>query len=314
MFVIINILIIYRGPDLFDMKCSTGCWYCRNLCEICLERAILGPSLSAANDKTLMFCSQECIKFYEVNPEPHSLIFSLEDQSSNDLKVPKGHKEYVRLYSNGKLEDGGCFLTSLSLCEGDGSEDFPLGAFYVNYYLRTPDYQCHFEYFVNDNLQPLDAVIYKGSSINLFDEDDCEGMKQSSIDILQMIFMNSHLSTISQFLKQVDVLKLLMSIPDSAILGLTEDVIANSPQQDEEFTSHGNQVEQALGSNKEVVQCKVDRKDEISSTTDGTDNVEDLIKDPSETSIQSEVKRDKDDNKDQLLTQEEYENHPCLVS
>ena len=154
------------------MNCGEECWYCCNLCEICLEQAILGPSLEVPDGRTLKFCSQECFKFYETNPEPHSLVFSLENQSSAVVEVPDGHKEHIRLYANGKFEDSSCLITSLSLCEGDGSVDFPLNAYYLKYHLQTLKYQCHYEYFVNDVLEPLNAVIYAGSLMDLFDKEE----------------------------------------------------------------------------------------------------------------------------------------------
>lgn len=200
-----------------DMNCGEDCWYCCNLCEICLEQAILGPSLAVANGKTLKFCSKECFKFYEANPEPHSLVFSPDVQVSADMQVPDGHKEHVRLYTNGKFEDSSCLITSLSLCEGDGSEDFPLSTYYLKYHMQTLNYQCHYEYFVSDTLEPLHAVKYAGSLMDLFHEEECDDIKQSSIDIIRGIFTRSGLSTVSQFF-EVSRKKLLMENPDSFFL------------------------------------------------------------------------------------------------
>lgn len=207
-----------RGPVSLDLKCGEECWYCHNLCEICLEQAILGPSLEIPNGKTLKFCSQECFKFYKTNPEPHSLVLSVEDQGSGNVQVPDGHKEYIRLYANGKLEDGSCFITSLSLCEGDGSVDFPLNMYYLKYYLKTLKYQCHYEYFVDDALEPLHGVTYAGSSMNIFDKEECEDTEQSSIDIIRGIFARSGMSTIAQFFEVLKNKKFLMESPDSFFL------------------------------------------------------------------------------------------------
>ena len=201
-----------------DMNCGEECWYCCNLCEICLEQAILGPSLEAPGGRTLKFCSQECFKFYETNPEPHSLVFSLENQSSAVVEVPDGHKEHIRLYANGKFEDNSCLITSLSICEGDGSVDFPLNTYYLKYHLQTLNYQCHYEYFVNDALEPLNAVTYAGSLMDLFDKEECEDIKQSSIDIIRGMFTRSGLSTIPQFFEASKQRKLLMENPNAFFL------------------------------------------------------------------------------------------------
>ena len=200
------------------MNCGEECWYCCNLCEICLKQAILGPSLEVPNGRTLKFCSQECFMFYETNPEPHSRVFSLEDQSSGVVEVPDGHKEHIRLYANGKLEDGSCFITSLSLCEGDGSIDFPLNTYYLKYHLQTLKYQCHYEYFVNDAIEPLDAVKYAGSLMELFDKEECEDIKQSSIDIIRGMFARSGLSTIPQYFEASKKRKLVMENSDAFFL------------------------------------------------------------------------------------------------
>lgn len=201
-----------------DMNCGEECWYCSNLCEICLEQAILGPSLEVPDGRTLKFCSQECFKFYETNPEPHSLVFSLENQSSSVEEVPDGHKEHIRLYANGKCEDNSCLITSLSLCEGDGSVDFPLNTYYLKYHLQTLKYQCHYEYFVNDALEPLNTVTYAGSLMDLFDKEECEDIKQSSVDIVRGIFTRSGLSTIPQFFEVSKQRRLLIENPDAFFL------------------------------------------------------------------------------------------------
>ena len=216
--IIVYHVYFHRGPVSFDMNCGKDCWYCCNLCEICLEQAILGPSLTIANGRTLKFCSKECFKFYETTPEPHSLVFAPDVQVNAAVQVPDGHKEHVRLYTNGKFEDSSCLITSLSLCEGDGSADFPLSTYYLKYHMQTLKYQCHYEYFVNDTLEPLHSVKYTGSQMDLFDEEECDDIKQSSIDIIRGIFTRSGLSTVSQFFEVSRKKKLLMENPDSFFL------------------------------------------------------------------------------------------------
>ena len=314
------------------MKCHNSCWYCRDLCEICLDRAILGPSMTAIHDKTLKFCSEQCHKVYNVIPEPQSLIFAPEDQSNNELKVPDGHKEYIRLYSNGKLDDG-CFITSLSLCEGDGSEDFPLGGYYMNYYIRTSNYQCHYEYFVSQDLQPLNAVTYARASVNLFDDDDCDDIMQSSINILQGTFMRSGLLTISQFFDVLKVQKVMMSTPNSFFLDFTDtnrctsSDVSYASQQNEDTLSHeekptetltSEQIIEALLSSGDYLDAFLkthssDKENEASPTVAEINVGESLNDNSSNTSrITGMTRCEKED--EYTLTQEEFENHPCFVS
>ena len=220
------------------MKCRNGCWYCRDLCEICLQQAILGPATLRVSDRTLKFCSELCHKIYSATPEPQSLVFTPEDQHpSNKVKVPEGHKEFLRLYSNGKLDDL-CFMTSVSLCEGDGSESFPVGDSYINYHIRTLNYQCHYEYFISQDLHPLSPVTYSKVSVNLFDEEDCEDIIQSSMDILRGAFLRSGLSSIPEFFEMMEIQKIAMATPNSLFFGTANNVAPSDtalfpPEKDE---------------------------------------------------------------------------------
>lgn len=203
----VNYYFDCRGPDHLDMKCKVHCWYCQDLCEICLKPTILGPALVDLSDATLRFCSEECICFYKKKPEPQSSIFTANDQTG--IKVPPGHKEYVHLYSSGKLDDGGCFITSMSLCEGNGSEDFPEGAYYVNYYLKTPQYQCYYEYFISEDLQPLQAVLHKGATASLFDADDEQNIIETSSNIIIGVIRSSGGTSLSHLLELINLDKKL---------------------------------------------------------------------------------------------------------
>lgn len=110
----------------------------------------------------------------------------------------------MHLFSCGKLEDNsGCFVTSLSLCEGDGSEAFPSQQYYLNYYLQTPKYQCYFEFFVTDDLQALDAVSYPGALCNLFEQEDEEDIKQSALGVVSGTVRNSSCSCVSDLVEKI---------------------------------------------------------------------------------------------------------------
>lgn len=204
----LNLCAIFRSPSILDSKCKYKsdyqCWFCNDSCEICLEPTVLGPSDTDSTGKTLRFCSNECCDVYKQIPKPHSETFSPDDQENSNRKVPIGHKEYVHLFSCGKLEDNsGCFVTTLSLCEGDGSEAFPSQQYYLNYYLQTPKYQCYYEFFISDELQALDSVSYPGASCNLFEQEDEGDIKQNALGVVAGTIRNSNCSSVSDLVEKI---------------------------------------------------------------------------------------------------------------
>ena len=61
-------------------------------------------------------------------------------------------------------------------------------------------------------------VTYAGSLMDLFDKEECEDIKQSSIDIIRGMFTRSGLSTIPQFFEASKQRKLLMENPNAFFL------------------------------------------------------------------------------------------------
>lgn len=225
-------IIFFRPPTVLDTKCKYKsdfkCWYCNESCEICLEPTVLGPAYTDSTGNVLRFCSGDCSDIYKQKPEPHSQVFSPDNQENTDRKVPIGHKEYVYLSSCGKLEDdSGCFVTSMSLCEGDGSESFPLQQYYLNYHLRTPKYQCYYEFFLSDDLQALDSVSYFGACCDLFEQDEADDIKKSAVDSVSGVFRNSGCLCVSDMLEKIRLYNMMGS--DFAALVIGEDK-KNEPQ------------------------------------------------------------------------------------
>lgn len=217
-------LYTFRSPTILDTKCryksDFQCWFCNDSCEICLEPTVLGPSDTDLTGKILRFCSKDCCDVYKQTPKPQSETFSPDDQENLNRKVPVGHKEYVHLFSCGKLEDNsGCFVTSLSLCEGDGSEAFPSQQYYLNYYLQTPKYQCYFEFFLSDDLKALESVSYPGASCNLFEPEDEEDIKQSALDVVSGTIRNSHCSSVSDLVEKIRLYDIMGSNFSALMIG-----------------------------------------------------------------------------------------------
>ena len=220
----IIILCVHRTPSVLDARCKYKsdhkCWYCDELCEICLQPTVLGPSFTDSTGRKLRFCSDDCSDIYKTKPEPQSEVFSPDDQENPNRKVPSDHKEYLHLFSSGQLEDkSGCFITSMSLCEGDGSSSFPLQQYYLNYHLRTPHYQCYYEFFVTDDFQPLESVSFTGASCNLFEHDDEEDMKQSVLSIVAGVLQRSGCSVIPDLLEKIRLYSLMRSDIAALLIG-----------------------------------------------------------------------------------------------
>lgn len=203
-----------RTPSVLDTKCrfenNSKCWYCYELCEICLKPTILGPSCTDSSNKILQFCSEECCDLYKQKPEPKSTIFSPDKQENPDKKVPVGHKEYLHLFSCGKLDNGSPgFILRMSLCEGDGSSTFPMQQYYLNYSLRMPLYQCYYEFFITDNFQALDSVSYSGTSCSLFKQHDEKAIKQKALGIVSDVIRGFGGSGVCDFLEKIKLYDLI---------------------------------------------------------------------------------------------------------
>lgn len=200
--------ISYRPPTVLDTKCiyksGLKCWFCNELCEICLEPTIIGPAYTDSDGKVLRFCSDDCCEVYKRKPELHSQVFSLDDQDNMNRKVPIGHKEYIHLSSCGKRDDvSSSFIMNVSLCEGDGSETFPSQQYYLNYHLRTPRYHWHYEFFVSDDLQALYSISYSGASCDLFEQNDMNNIKKSAVDAVSSVIRKSGCSNVPDFLEKI---------------------------------------------------------------------------------------------------------------
>lgn len=191
-----------------DTKCKFEngliCWYCNDLCEICLEPSAFGPSCTDSVNHSLQFCSDECYDFYNRMPSPQSKIFLPDDQNNPDRKVPDGHKEYLHLFSCGKLDDGSAgFITSISLCEGDGSKSFPVDQYYINFHLRMRQYQSYYELFVSDDLQPLGSVSYPDASFNLFRQSDENALAVKALNIVSDTVKSFGAASVTDFLQKI---------------------------------------------------------------------------------------------------------------
>ena len=210
--------VLYRTTWSLDRKCKGEklCWYCENLCEVCMQSTNLGPTVTSTstNGRPLRFCSNECAQKYTSSPEPHVEMFTPQKQQSGTMNVPSGHKEYLHLYTYGQL-DGESFITSMLVCEGDGSPTFPAGRFYVMFRRQTEQSQCHLEFFISDDLQPAETILYPNQPNTLFEDQEEADIKTAVMDIISDIFKRSHCSTFSEFIALLPLSEALKELPDS---------------------------------------------------------------------------------------------------
>ena len=211
-------IALYRATWSLDRKCKGEnlCWYCSHLCEVCMQSTNFGPSVNStsANGAPLRFCSNECAQKYTSTPEPHADVFTPQKQQSGTMNVPSGHKEYLHLYTYGQLE-GGSFMASMSVCEGNGSPTFPAGRFYIMFRQQTEQSQCHLEFFINNDLQPAETILYPNQPGTLFEDQEEADIKTSVTDVISDIFKRSHCSTFSEFLALLPISEALKELSDS---------------------------------------------------------------------------------------------------
>lgn len=238
-----------------DAKCKFDdgsiCWYCNNLCEICLEPSAFGPSCTDSANNSLQFCSEQCYDLYNCVPRPRMKVFLPDDQNNPDRKVPAGHKEYLHLFSCGKLDnDSAGFITSISLCEGDGSNSFPIGQCYVNFHLRMPQYQSYYEMFISDDLQPLSSVSYPCASYNLFRQSDENALKIKALSIVSDTIKNSGAVSVTDFLLKI---KLYDIVGGSLVL--------SSGREHDQETKEMTTIPNPHGNDREPAEDKVESRD-----------------------------------------------------
>ena len=166
------IIVIYRNPASVDLKCSTvqRCWYCSNLCEICLKDAVYGLTVHHRSGMLLKFCSKQC---QQQHTSPISVpllvkVFSPSevpsDFTSYSRKVQEDHTELLFIQGYRSDPAGNHIKVEITLCSGDGSEDFPKNCMYIVYYHRDTFSQQFVEYFVTKDMSPLQVLPYYGKT------------------------------------------------------------------------------------------------------------------------------------------------------
>lgn len=88
--------------QIFDMKCISEkrCWYCKNLCDYCLQPAAFGlcyPS-SYNSELLLKFCAKSCERhFICLGTQLQVTIELIPLHNLQEIYIPNGHQELFRI-------------------------------------------------------------------------------------------------------------------------------------------------------------------------------------------------------------------------
>ena len=157
------IILLYREIPCLDMKCCSPirCWYCKDLCEVCLAAASVGLTVKFSSESIpLRFCSAAHKGLF--TDLKQSFQVTVRDLRGVDAFVPPppalrsvslSHQELMFIRGHCQTSKGPLTI-NMTVCVGDGSEDYPTDRFYVVYNHRTIFHQQFLEFFISDALCP----------------------------------------------------------------------------------------------------------------------------------------------------------------
>jgi len=141
-----------KGNPCLDHRCSsTGCWYCKDRCHICMDLAIQGYTLFPSKGLMFKHCSEECKAM--VDEVPH---FSVQVHPAHSLN-PRG----VILVSI-----KGCLASVMSthtivevhVCISMKRTSIAYGRPLANVQLRTQDQHKFFSVYLSDDFSPAEPA------------------------------------------------------------------------------------------------------------------------------------------------------------
>lgn len=118
----------------------------------------------------LKFCSKQCQQQHKCIASLPLLVkvFSPSEVSSDFIsqsrKIQDSHTELLFIQGYRSDPAGNLIRVDITLCSGDGSEDFPKDCKYIVYYHRDTFSQQFIEYFVTKDMTPLQLLPYYGKA------------------------------------------------------------------------------------------------------------------------------------------------------
>ena len=135
-----------------DFKCVPGCWYCSDLCDNCLQRAVVGLEVVAKQEILLKFCSDQCQKKY---------CGTKELTVSAELSRLEDHKELlIQVHATGATPLVSFFNVNMQIYQSSGTYEILADRCYVTYQFRSPFSQELLEFFISSDLTPSDPLPY----------------------------------------------------------------------------------------------------------------------------------------------------------
>lgn len=148
-----------------DIKCSPPCWYCLNLCDICLQPADIQTNV---NGELIRHCSSNCLDILLQNPGIIHLLpqgFTVHSKPTTDeskVELPEKHRAILHVLREYTRKDGrnGQYLLILCVNTETGDELFPAYKPYVLYHQFNLLRQITFGFYLKmDNLEPSEPLL-----------------------------------------------------------------------------------------------------------------------------------------------------------
>ena len=192
------LLLFSRNSSLsLDLKCigQPRCWYCENRCEHCLQDLQMHHQVLSNDGVPLKYCGEH----FTPNPTEILVIFHPMKYSSHAqiMNVPPGHCEVLR-YTELNLESYYCQVY-VSLCIGDGSQEFPSDRFYIMLNIRHAGGQCYLQFFISENFKPLENINFYSGITTAYPEEEVE-WKSIACYSLKRLYSQYFISAFKNFL------------------------------------------------------------------------------------------------------------------
>ena len=113
------------------------------------------------------------------------------------MNVPPGHCEVLR-YTELNLGTY-YYQVYVSLCIGNGSQEFPSNQFYIMLNIRHANGQCYLQFYVSENLEPLDSVNFSSGIATAYPEQEVE-WKNIACYSLKRLYGQYFISAFKKFL------------------------------------------------------------------------------------------------------------------
>lgn len=176
----------------YDLKCPAlqHCWYCKNLCEVCMKPASFGYTIQTDKEVALHFCSQSCQLFSGTMDSPSQIQVWGPPEPPLSPRfhahcIERNHRELLFMHIQGDLSSGEYCMVDMALCVGDGKAPYFPDKVYVVYYLRTLKEQHVLEFFLGDDLQPQEALPYATSAVS----EAAIAKHRSTCEVQKLVFM-----------------------------------------------------------------------------------------------------------------------------